>query len=48
LEWVGTEGEKRAESITIIEIVANQIPTGGRPVLLNVGNIQCIKIKGEI
>jgi hypothetical protein len=48
LGWVGTDGEKRAESSAIAEVVAHDTPTGGRPVLLDVGNIQSIEIKKEI
>jgi len=48
LDWVGPQGEKRAESSAIVEVVANEVPTGGRPVLLDVGNIQSIEIKREI
>lgn len=48
LEWVDTQGEKRAECSAIIEVVANVTPTGGRPILLNVGSIQSIEVKKEI
>jgi len=48
LEWVGPQGEKRADCSTIVEVVAHDVPTGGRPILLDVGNIQSIEIKKEI
>jgi len=48
LEWVGPQGEKRADCSTIVEVIAHDVPTGGRPILLDVGNIQSIEIKKEI
>lgn len=36
LEWQGPTGAPRAESATIIEVTAEDVPTGGRPVLLGV------------
>ena len=43
LEWQDTLGEIRAEASTVMEVIAENVPSGGRPVLLNVGDIQCIK-----
>lgn len=47
LEWTDAEGKKRSECSTIIEIVANDVSTGGRPILLNVGSIESVDIKKE-
>lgn len=48
LEWIGSHNEKRAESNAILEIVANNLQTGGRPVLADVGTIQGIEVKRKI
>ncbi|WP_260293640.1 ABC transporter ATP-binding protein [Sedimenticola hydrogenitrophicus] len=47
LEWQDTAGRRRAESATILEVVAEDVPTGGRPVLLGIGQIESIKVSEE-
>jgi lipopolysaccharide transport system ATP-binding protein len=47
LKWYGSEGERRAASSTVVEVIANNVPTGGRPVLINVGSIQSFEINKE-
>lgn len=47
LEWQDTVGRRRAESATILEVVAEDVPTGGRPVLLGIGQIESIKVSEE-
>lgn len=42
--WLDTAGALRAESATVLEVIAEEVPTGGRPVLLNVGDIESLKI----
>lgn len=44
LEWRGITGVPRAESATILEVIADEKPTGGRPVLLGIGEIESLKI----
>jgi lipopolysaccharide transport system ATP-binding protein len=44
LEWQDTVGALRAEASTVLEVIAEDVPSGGRPVLLNVGDVQSIKI----
>lgn len=45
LEWLDTAGSQRAEAVTVLEVIAEDVPTGGRPVLLGVGDIESEKIK---
>jgi len=47
LEWTDIEGRKRAKSNSVLEVIAHTVPTGGRPVLLDVGSIESIRI-GEL
>ena len=39
LEWQSDVGAPRAESTSLLEVIARDMPTGGRPVLLGIGNI---------
>lgn len=39
LEWLGSDRNPVAESATVLEVTAEDVPKGGRPVLLNVGEI---------
>lgn len=48
LEWIGPQNKVRAESSAIAEVIANDVPNGGRPILLDVGSIQSIEVKKEI
>ncbi len=48
LEWQDKVGVLRAQASTVLEVIANDVPTGGRPVLLNVGDVQGIKIREDI
>ena len=43
LDWVDDMGMKRVESADILEVIAADIPAGGRPVLLNLGTVRCIQ-----
>lgn len=45
LEWQGPDGIRRAESATVLEVIAEDVPTGGRPVLLNVGAIENVFVE---
>ena len=47
LDWQSKDGVKYAESSTILEVISERVPTGGRPVFLNLGEIQSIKLKGN-
>lgn len=47
LTWQDSSGALRAESSTFLEIVSQKVPSGGRPVLLNVGDIKVIKFCEE-
>ena len=44
LEWQDEAGVKRAESATVLEVIAEDVPTGGRPVLLEVGEVESLKV----
>jgi lipopolysaccharide transport system ATP-binding protein len=44
LEWLDAAGSQRAEAATVLEVIAEDVPTGGRPVLLGVGDIESEKI----
>ena len=46
--WHDTAGVLLAESATVLEVIAEDVPTGGRPVLLNIGNVESLKIRGDI
>lgn len=48
LEWKDTSGMRRAETATVVEIVADDASTGGRPVLHGVGHIDSVLVKEEI
>jgi lipopolysaccharide transport system ATP-binding protein len=48
LEWRDDTGDLRAESATVLEVIAEDVPTGGRPVLLNVGYVESLKISEAI
>lgn len=48
LEWQDMAGALRAESATVLEVIAEDVPTGGRPVLLNVGGVESLKISEDI
>jgi hypothetical protein len=45
LEWLDTAGSQRAEAATVLEVIAEDVPTGGCPVLLGVGDVESEKIK---
>ncbi len=45
LRWQDSVGVLRAETATVLEVIAEDVPTGGRPVLLNVGDVQSIKTR---
>jgi lipopolysaccharide transport system ATP-binding protein len=47
LEWQDAAGCSRAESATVLEVIAEDVPTGGRPVLLGIGKIESIKVSEE-
>ena len=47
LEWRDKIGKLRAESSTVFEVIAEDVPSGGRPVLLNVGYIESLKINED-
>jgi lipopolysaccharide transport system ATP-binding protein len=48
LEWHDKIGFLRAEASTVLEVIAEDVPSGGRPVLLNVGDIESLKINKDI
>lgn len=48
LEWRDDTDDLRAESATVMEVIAEDVPTGGRPVLLNVGDVESLKISEAI
>lgn len=48
LEWQATEGNLFAESSTVLEVIAEGVPAGGRPVLLNVGDVESLKICEDV
>ena len=48
LEWKDACGARLAESATVLEIVAYEVPTGGRPVLHGIGHIESVLVKEEI
>jgi hypothetical protein len=48
LEWKDAYGMRRAESATLVEIVADDTSTGGRPVLHGIGHIESVSVKEEI
>jgi lipopolysaccharide transport system ATP-binding protein len=48
LEWQAGAGALLAESATVLEVIAEDVPTGGRPILLNVGNVDSLKISENI
>ncbi len=47
LLWQDKVGILRAETATVLEVIAEDVPTGGRPVLLNVGDVQSIKTRED-
>jgi len=44
LKWINSKGTLCAESSAMLEVLADNIPSGGRPILLNVGSIDCLKL----
>lgn len=48
LEWQDTEGNLLAESATVMEVIAEDIPAGGRPVLLSVGTVESLKLCEDV
>jgi lipopolysaccharide transport system ATP-binding protein len=48
LEWQEVGGKSLVESSTVLEVISDEVPTGGRPVLLDVGEIESIQIGGDI
>ena len=48
LAWFDDAAAKRAESTDVLEMVSIDVPAGGRPVLLNLGTVKCIKIYEEL
>lgn len=47
LEWLDPFGSRRAESADILEVIAEDVPRGGRPVLLRIGKIESTKVFEE-
>lgn len=47
LEWQDIAGGQRAESATVLEVIAEDVPTGGRPVLLGVGTIESVSVSED-
>jgi lipopolysaccharide transport system ATP-binding protein len=47
LEWQDETGARRAESSTVLEVTAENVPTGGRPVLLGVGQIESVEVSED-
>lgn len=47
LEWQDTAGALRAESATVLEVIAEDVPTGGRPVLLGVGEVDSLRVSED-
>lgn len=45
LEWRAVDGSVQAESAAVVEVTAEDVPTGGRPVLLDVGAIEGMPVK---
>ncbi len=45
LEWRAINGELQAESAAVVEVMADDVPVGGRPVLLDVGSIEGMPVK---
>jgi lipopolysaccharide transport system ATP-binding protein len=45
LEWRAVNGVLQAESAAVVEVMAEDVPTGGRPVLLDVGSIEGMPVK---
>jgi lipopolysaccharide transport system ATP-binding protein len=48
LEWRSDNGSVQAESAAVVEVIAEEVPTGGRPVLLDVGAIEGIPEKESV
>ena len=48
LEWQNDEGKPCAESASVLEVIADSVPAGGRPVLLDIGQIESVKMKKGI
>lgn len=48
LEWQDMEGGVRAESATVLEVISEDRPSGGRPVLLSVGAVKVSKICEDV
>lgn len=48
LEWRGASDALRAESSAVLEVYENEMPTGGRPVLTQVGAVEGVKVKNEV
>ncbi len=47
LMWQDNIGNLYAESANVIEIIADDAPSGGRPVLLGVGQVESLKVSEE-
>jgi lipopolysaccharide transport system ATP-binding protein len=47
LEWTDEAGAQRAESATVLEVITEDVPTGGRPVLLGVGTIESVSVSED-
>jgi len=48
LEWRDAGDELRAESCGVLEVYADDMPTGGRPVLTQVGLVEGVKVKDNL
>jgi len=48
LEWHDAGDELRAESCGVLEVYEDEMPTGGRPVLTQVGVVEGIKVKNDV